>query len=82
VLIEYQSLAGGPGDGFTCGSTEWDDAYGERSALAARAPSNNKHVSDNANNSYSALRFVRGAHQLLYAEFADVSQPEVQHSIA
>ena len=34
------------------------------------------HISDNANNSYSALRFTRGGlGELLYAEFADVSDP-------
>ncbi len=39
VLIEYQSLEGGPGDGFTCDSRtrrdEWNDAYGERDTLAS-----------------------------------------------
>ena len=35
-----------------------------------------KRISDGPNNTYSALRFTRGKFgQLLYAEFADVSNP-------
>ena len=73
VLIEYQSLQGGPGKSFSCDAEDWADAYGSREVSAADPGG---HISDNANNSFSALRYLRGGFgELLYAEFADVSDP-------
>jgi hypothetical protein len=44
-------------------------------ATTTRIPQH-KHISDNVNNTYSALRYTRGKlGELLYAEFADVSDP-------
>ena len=74
VLIEYQSIQGGPTKNFTCNDAEWRDAYGYREHLSHEGTRG--HISDNANNSYSALRYLRGdLGELLYAEFADVSDP-------
>ena len=100
VLIEYQSLQGGPRAEFECtgaalatlragsgGSAsraaervaehiaQCSSAYGQ---LIAETRGADVHTCDGANNSYSALRWVRpyGTHgELLYAQFADVSNP-------
>ncbi len=78
VLVEYQSIQGGPGN-FECRVTEngeegacdeWRDAYGH-------GDGKQKRYTDAPNNTYSALRFTRGRlGELLYAEFADVSDPK------
>ena len=85
VLIEYQSISGGPKnrissseEAFNCdaNSTRQEEclsAYG-----VATLANNNQHVVDGVNNSYSALRWVRpfgAAGTLLYAEFTDVDNP-------
>ena len=71
VLIEYQSLQGGPGASLDCGAGATAEC---RSAFGSGGGS----ICDGPNNSYSALRFPPGAGPLaglLYAEFADVSDP-------
>lgn len=91
VLIEYQSLSGGPHSAFSCSSVGYADsydnavrrsghadcvsAYGYRDEALPPLPHS---VSDGPNNTYSALRYTRGSEYgpLLYAEFADVSNPE------
>ena len=72
VLIEYQSLQGGPSKDFSCHTEDWRDAYGYRESVGGPGG----HISDNANNTFSALRYVRGnLGALLFAVFADVSDP-------
>jgi hypothetical protein len=113
VLIEYQSLQGGP-NRMQCGGRDWRDAYGfqereEREGLPDGLPFRTTpmdagcstdaaapHAFDSPNNTFAALRvFGKGGgdggdsgilhaheqlyefeHGLLYAEFADVSNPK------
>ena len=82
VLIEYQSIKGGPSrDPFACdgdmagSANEWEclSAFGEAGSGWGGSP--DRHDFDSVNNSFSALRWVRpfgGAGTLLYAEFTDV----------
>ena len=118
VLIEYQSLTGGPKNEFSaavapsacrpgnCFGRTWDEAvarvgsdcvsaYGYKETSRRPMVTMNKTMammrmtdstllpplpsskSDGPNNTYSALRFTRGSAygEVLYAEFADVSDP-------
>jgi hypothetical protein len=85
VLIEYQSLQGGPHH-IACTAEDtpnsahgscidWIDAYGYHEGVPLQSMS--AHPNDSPNNTFSAIRFTRGdLGELLYAEFADVSDPQ------
>lgn len=78
VLIEYQSLQGGPHIMQQC--SEFADAYGLENACTDNCiKPTTRHVADSPNNSYSALRVMNDGSVgggYLYAEFIDVSNPD------